>query len=150
MRAKFHCAIVIKNYFKSYFCLSGDAVCPYNHDSSLGHANAGFTLVELMIAITLGLLLVAAATQLFFSGIVSSRLQSAGADIQNSGVFGLDFMAKDVRLANSGNSNYLQITDQTPMGGLYCQSILQQRIILPTFRWCAHHIVQVPSCQLDL
>lgn len=35
----------------------------------------GFTLIELMVALALGLILVAAATQLFIGGLLSSRLQ---------------------------------------------------------------------------
>ena len=37
----------------------------------------GFTLIELMVALALGLILVAAATQLFIGGLLSSRLQKA-------------------------------------------------------------------------
>ncbi|MDE2420532.1 MAG: PilW family protein [Gammaproteobacteria bacterium] len=80
--------------------------------------SAGFTLIELLISITLGLLLVAAASQLFFSGVIGVRLQQAGSDTQDNGLFGLDFMSKDIRLANFGNTNYLNLTDNTTMGGI--------------------------------
>lgn len=39
-----------------------------------------------MVALALGLILVAAATQLFIGGILSSRLQKANAEIQDSGI----------------------------------------------------------------
>ncbi|EXE97941.1 prepilin-type N-terminal cleavage/methylation domain protein [Acinetobacter sp. 1592897] len=63
----------------------------------------GFTLIELMVALALGLILVAAATQLFIGGILSSRLQKANAEIQDSGIFGLDYIIRDIRLVNYGN-----------------------------------------------
>lgn len=78
----------------------------------------GFTLIELMVALVLGLILVAAATQLFTGGILSSQLQRANAEIQDSGVFGMDYMLKDIRLANVGNSTNLEINDQTAYGGV--------------------------------
>lgn len=82
-------------------------------------SETGFTLIELMISIVLGLLLVAATSQLFISGVVSSRLQQGGADVQDNGLFGLDYLAKDVRLANYGNSTAnLILNEQTPWGGV--------------------------------
>lgn len=81
-------------------------------------ANAGFTLIELMISIVLGLLVVAAATQLLLGGVISSRLQQGAADAQDSGLFGLDYMAKDIRLANYGNIQNLILNDTIPWGGV--------------------------------
>lgn len=81
-------------------------------------ANVGFTLVELMVSIVLGLLVVAAASQLMLGGLVSSRLQQGAADAQDSGMFGLDYMAKDIRLANYGNLQNLILSDVTPWGGV--------------------------------
>lgn len=78
----------------------------------------GFTLIELMVALVLGLILVAAAIQLFTGGILSSQLQQANADIQESGVFGMDYMLQDIRLANVGNTTNLEINDQTAYGGI--------------------------------
>ena len=78
----------------------------------------GFTLIELMVALVLGLILVAAAIQLFTGGILSSQLQRANAEIQDSGVFGVDYMLRDIRLANVGNLTNLEINDQTSYGGI--------------------------------
>lgn len=80
--------------------------------------SAGFTLVELMIAIVLGLLIVAAATDLFLGGMVSLRLQQGGADAQDNGLFGLDYVAKDIRLTNYGNPQNLVLNDKTINGGI--------------------------------
>lgn len=64
----------------------------------------GFTLVELMISIVLGLMVTAAAAQLFITGQRSVALQQGAAGLQNSGSFGLEYILRDVRLANLGAS----------------------------------------------
>ncbi len=81
-------------------------------------ADAGFTLIELLISITLGLLVVAAASQLFVGGIVGFRLQQGAADTQDSGLFGLGYVVKDIQLANYGNPSNLVLTDTTKDGGV--------------------------------
>ncbi|PWB14627.1 pilus assembly protein PilW [Acinetobacter sp. AM] len=78
----------------------------------------GFTLVELMVALVLGLLISAAAIQLFTGGLLSSRMQEASAELQNSGVFGLDYIAKDIRLANYANTTNPELNEQTSWGGI--------------------------------
>ena len=82
------------------------------------NASAGFTLVELMVALTLGLLISAAAIQLFLGGLMTSRMQEANAELQNSGVFGLDYVARDIRLANYMNTAFPNLNEQTPWGGI--------------------------------
>lgn len=77
----------------------------------------GFTLVELMIAIALGLIIVAAATQLFMSGLYSVNLQKAMADIQDSSNFGVNYISSDLRKINF-NADKPQITSQTNYGGI--------------------------------
>lgn len=78
----------------------------------------GFTLIELMVALVLGLIVVAAAVQLFTGGILSSRLQQANAEIQDSGIFGLDYVVRDIRFANQENLANLTLNDQTAYGGI--------------------------------
>jgi type IV pilus assembly protein PilW len=87
-------------------------------NKNYSQSNKGFTLVELLISITLGLLIVLAATQLFFGGVLSVRLQQAGADVQDGGVFGLDFLSQHIRLSNFGNDVNRLLTDSTPFGGI--------------------------------
>ncbi|MEN4982546.1 PilW family protein [Acinetobacter modestus] len=82
----------------------------------------GFTLIELMVALALGLIVSAAALQLFTSGIIGTRLQQASSEIQDSGVFGLEYIARDIRLANYGNINQPELNDQTPWGGVVLTS----------------------------
>lgn len=64
----------------------------------------GFTLIELMISIVLGLMVSAAAVQLFLTGQRSLSLQQGSANLQNSASFGLEYILHDVRLANLGAS----------------------------------------------
>ena len=81
-------------------------------------SQAGFTLIELMVALALGLLISAAAIQLFLGGLLTSRMQQANAELQNSGVFGLDYVARDLRLANYINTDFPELNEQTPWGGV--------------------------------
>jgi type IV pilus assembly protein PilW len=76
----------------------------------------GFTLIELMVAIVLGLLITAAALQLFISGQSSYRVQQAAATIQDGGIFGINAATRNIRLANQGNGSV--INDQTAYGGI--------------------------------
>lgn len=85
-------------------------------------AQNGFTLLELMIALALGLIIAAAAIQLFIGGFLTSRMQEANAELQNSGVFGLDYIARDIRLANYGVVRP-DLNDQTPWGGVVLTAI---------------------------
>lgn len=78
----------------------------------------GFTLVELMVTLVLGLLITAAATQLFLGSFLTSRMQEANAELQNSGIFGLDYIARDLRLANYINTDFPNLNEQTPWGGV--------------------------------
>ena len=77
----------------------------------------GFTLVELMISIVLGLLITAAAIQLFITGQASINMQRSMADIQDNGNFGLNYIASDIRKSNLGALNPL-VDDQTMYGGI--------------------------------
>lgn len=79
---------------------------------------AGFTLIELMIVIVLGLLITAAAMQLFMGGSLSYRLQQNVAEVQDGGIFGVDYITQQIQLANYGNADYLALNDQTPRGGV--------------------------------
>lgn len=76
----------------------------------------GFTLLELVISLALGLILVAIAVQLVFSGQSNYRIQQAASTIQDSGVFSLNAVTKNIRLANHGNA--ADIHDETLYGGI--------------------------------
>lgn len=75
------------------------------------HAQAGFTLVELLVAMVIGLLVMGGATQLFISSQQSYRFQTALADMQDTGRFALDTMARELRQADySGGCAQSQMT----------------------------------------
>lgn len=86
------------------------------------HKHKGFTLVELMISIVLGLLITAAAIQLFITGQTSLKMQQSMADIQDNGNFGLNYLTLDIRKANLDAGNAV-VNDQTSNGGLVLTSI---------------------------
>lgn len=60
----------------------------------------GFTLIELMVSITLGLIVVAIALMLFLSGQRNLNLQNASATVQEDQNFGLSYIARQIRMAN--------------------------------------------------
>lgn len=77
----------------------------------------GFTLVELMISLILGLLISAAAIQLFLVSQKNLKLQQGFANIQNDSLFGLESVVRDIRLANL-NANQPKIDDEVLHGGI--------------------------------
>lgn len=82
----------------------------------------GFTLIELMVALILGLLISAAALQIFYTSSVNSNRQKAGSQLQDNAVFGIDGFSKHLRRANYGaNSNATSgfyLNHLTPQGGV--------------------------------
>ena len=93
-----------------------------NYSSRKNTAQSGFTLIELMIALILGLLISAAALQIFYTTSVNNNRQNAGSQIQNNAVFGIDDFSKHLRIANYGaNSNTTSayyLNHLTPQGGI--------------------------------
>lgn len=81
----------------------------------------GFTLVELLIAIALGLIIAASATMLFLTGLKSQALQTGQSGLQDDANFGLNFILKDVRLSNL-NTVQSGINDTTAYGGMVFSS----------------------------
>lgn len=84
---------------------------------------AGLSLIELMISITLGLLITAAAVQMLVTSQTSVSAQQAGSDIQNDGVFGIDTVVRSIRMANFGAQKIKDqpaqiMNDETPGGGI--------------------------------
>lgn len=60
----------------------------------------GYTLVELMVALALGLIIVAAAVQLLISGQSTLTYQKAIENIQDNANFGMNYIAADLRQTN--------------------------------------------------
>lgn len=61
---------------------------------------AGLTLVELMVAMVIGLLLMAGIGQVFVSNKQTYRLLEAQSHAQENGRFAFEFMARDIRMAD--------------------------------------------------
>lgn len=77
----------------------------------------GFTLIELMISLVLGLLIVAAVMQVYIMTIRTNTIQQSGSNIQNAGIFGIQKLEDALRVANLGNPTVM-ITNSTPSGGV--------------------------------
>lgn len=83
----------------------------------------GFTLVELMISLVLGLLISAAALQIFYTASVNSRRQEASSQLQDNSVFGFSQIQQHLRRANygarpTGEHNEYFMNHNTPQGGV--------------------------------
>jgi len=59
----------------------------------------GMTLVELMVAMTLSLVILAGVIQVFISSKQSYRLNDAMSRVQENGRFAINFLVKDIRMA---------------------------------------------------
>lgn len=59
----------------------------------------GLTMVELMVAITVGLILTAGIIQIFVNSKQTYRVEAALSRVQESGRLALEFMANDIRMA---------------------------------------------------
>ena len=90
---------------------------------SISEKDKGFTLIELMIALVLGLLISAAALQIFYTSSVNSRRQEASSQIQDNAIFGFSQMQKNLRRTNYGakstsaHDEYF-MNHLTPQGGV--------------------------------
>ena len=82
---------------------------------------SGFTLIELMISLALGLIISAAAIMLFLTGQKSYSLQQGTADLQDNANFGLNYIVKDIRLSNL-NTVSSGVNDETAGGGIVLTS----------------------------
>ena len=76
-------------------------ICAKKHDRAAGRSWRGFSLVELMIAITLGLLLTAGLIQLFSSTKVTFNTNDALARVQENGRFALETLKRELREAGT-------------------------------------------------
>lgn len=76
-----------------------------HHKPAALSTQQGFTLIELMIAITLGLLISAAALMIFLSSQRSLAIQGGMGEIQQNAIFGLRNLTYDLRHINLDTSN---------------------------------------------
>lgn len=61
--------------------------------------SVGFTLVEVLVALTLGLFLTAGLIQLFVANSQTNRVAAASARIQENARFAMELLARDIRMA---------------------------------------------------
>ncbi|WP_060464979.1 PilW family protein [Acinetobacter sp. LMB-5] len=85
--------------------------------------NQGFTLIELMLSLALGLIISAAAILLFLTSQKSLSMQLGVSDVQDNANFGLNYLTQDIRLANLNNPKAV-INDQTAYGGIVLTSAI--------------------------
>ena len=78
---------------------------------------AGFTLLELMVALTLGLIISAVALQLALTGQKGVSHQQAQSNLQSDALFGMEALIREVRLANL-NSGQPIINNNVLHGGI--------------------------------
>ena len=78
---------------------------------------AGFTLIELMISIGLGLIIVASALMLFLSGQRNVAVQKSATDPSEDQNFGLSYIAKNIRNANL-NSPSASLNNTSQFSGI--------------------------------
>lgn len=77
----------------------------------------GFTLIELMISLVLGLIIAAAAIQVYIMSVRTNTIQASSSNLQNASVFGFQNLESSIRLANLGN-DITEISSNTPFGGV--------------------------------
>ncbi|MGZ8239917.1 MAG: PilW family protein [Methylobacter sp.] len=63
-----------------------------------GRSQKGLTLIELMIAMLLGIFLIGGVLQIFLSSKQTYRMQENLSRLQENGRFTLDFLARDIRM----------------------------------------------------
>lgn len=68
-------------------------------------AQVGLTLVELMVAITIGLIITAAVTQIYVASRTTYTLEEGLARVQENGRFAVEFLAYDLRMAGYTGCN---------------------------------------------
>lgn len=79
--------------------------------------NKGFTLLELMLSIALGLIILSAALIIFITGHRSYLMQQGSSDLQDNANFGLNYIVHDIRFANLNNPRS-SINSTLNLGGI--------------------------------
>ncbi|PKH64349.1 hypothetical protein CXF61_12000 [Psychrobacter sp. 4Dc] len=87
---------------------------------NIKYTQDGFSLIELMISLTLGLLISAAVMQIYLTSVKTSSVQAGGTDILEASIFGIQNIEKSVRLSNLGMAD--TNNPFTPLAGLVMTS----------------------------
>ena len=91
------------------------------HISHVRTQSAGFTLIELMISLVLGLLISAAVMQVYIVSTRTATVQQSASEVQDSAILSLQAIEDHIRLANLGNP-ISNIKDTTNHGGIVLTS----------------------------
>lgn len=78
----------------------------------------GLTLIELMVALVLGLLIVAAGLTVFLNAQRSMGFQTSMGDIQQNANFGLSMLTQDLRHANLNTPSSQQVNNKLVGSGI--------------------------------
>lgn len=81
----------------------------------------GFSLIELMISLAIGLVLMIFVTSLFFSSQFSARLNDDNARIQEDGYVAMNMIGRNLMQAGYGNMRTSTTTDFSGIGFKACQ-----------------------------
>lgn len=76
----------------------------------------GFTLIELMVSVVIGLIILAALAQIFATSRGAYHLEEGLARVQESGRFAMEFLAQDIRMAGYAGCNSNGLTIGTVSG----------------------------------
>lgn len=85
--------------------------------NGLSYVEGGFTLIELMISLVLGLLISAAVMQVYLINTKTATIQQSASEVQDGTIFTLQAIEDQVRIANLGNP-IGSLTDTTAHGGI--------------------------------
>lgn len=77
---------------------------------------SGLTLVELMVAITISLILIAGVSQIYLSTKQSFRMNDSASRMQENGRFAIEFLARDLRMADFWGCTQ-KVTQNDVVGG---------------------------------
>ena len=92
-----------------------------NYQSNYAKSVGGFTLIELMISLVLGLLISAAVIQVYIVNTRTVTIQQSASEVQDSTIFALQSLEDHIRIANLGNP-ITSISDTTNHGGIVLTS----------------------------
>jgi type IV pilus assembly protein PilW len=76
-----------------------------------GRSEAGFSLIELMVAVTIGLLIVAAMLANLQASSASTRTTSRVAEYQTNGRYAIDFMRRELQHTGYAGVSWINLTD---------------------------------------
>jgi type IV pilus assembly protein PilW len=79
-------------------------------------AMKGFTLVELMVSMVIGLIILAAVAQIFATSRGTYNLEEGMARVQESGRFAMEFLSQDIRMAGYAGCNSTGLSVGTVSG----------------------------------